>query len=609
MGQVLIGRKELSNRLNVGARLASMGGAIEGREKVIDSVERLLDDAAKDEVRIRNQLEDLNLQILALSGESAEQPTDEALDSRLSEVYDPKPVNMVEEAFIAQWEAAAKALEDASSVIEAPENASLGAREAVEKNIKLASDAYNDLIDNLASAKQLSRPTLASARQACTPSGSTMDFLSAAAVEGSLLKFERSVDALRVSIYDLTKQMNWVDATQLRGLLPDTSLARNKNALGIGFNGLKSTFMEFVREGEGALDRVCGVSAVRERYEFEKKLLEQQARDASAQRERVRLFADEMVGNLVSQATDSERYVLELLLDTVELVRPPADVAMMVNPATEGVRAEQMIEAMDRWAKGASLRSQADKLLGGTYVPSPLMVQVASSGDFATASLFSAAGGIGDAIRFRAPARNDANQGSRGDLGMQAELVRRPAPQIASAVSHRICVKNELGQADSSKAAKKFSEAFVSALEAGRTSRQSGSFSYLAGSERVSVVPVALAESRLGDCDTEAKTIGFDSRQLWVMSSGSKFMPGHNDVFGEAIGGLLGALLSRSTTFTYTCSDDVPSTDQNSVCGAYQRVQDQRTRIAALADSVGDRKPENETTSAPLSVATEMQAR
>ncbi|MBB5208377.1 hypothetical protein [Chiayiivirga flava] len=582
MGQVLVGRKELATRMNVTQRVRSIDGVLESRASMIDAIERLITQVRAEQANVARQIIELELQLAQLGGADNAGKSDAELDSLVAAAYNADALREVSNALERQWRKTRMALDDVADVLEA--NDPSGRRADVIASMRDTDASYRRSQALLAEARAVEKPSLDQIRSGCTVEGAGMAFLPSldGAQLGTLREHTRK---LQIAVAQLSEDVDPFERTRLRGLLPDRSLARDRNALAVNFDDLAATVQQLTDDGNDALDAVCGVSNARERLLTRMQALAQQRQTLAAQTQRIGEFAFESMENFRKQSEDSETYVRELLLDTVELMRPPADVALMVNPATEGIRAEQMIQSMARW------NTSAEKLVGGHYEPSPMMIQVASTGDFATARLFSMAGQIGDALRLRARPGNDHDPSRPMDLGPQADLVRRPAPQIASALSHRACVNDALGEASNEGTAPLFAASFLRALEGTHSAGTGASFSYLAdtehdGTKAVWIVPATTVDAPLGNCDAPRIETAQSSSSLWVISGGDKFMPGHNDVFGGAIGGLLGSLLRKSTTFTYSCPQQSAHTEPETVCGAYQRVQLQKAELRRLQQTL-----------------------
>lgn len=257
--------------------------------------------------------------------------------------------------------------------------------------------------------------------------------------------------------------------------------------------------------------------------------------------------------NLSAQQRCRHRVAAEDLVNSIlERVLPPYDLAIMLNPATEGIRAVQISEALNSWS------TEYYDLLGVQNHQTPALHIFSSMADRDTRRRFPRATQIGQYMSLAPRARVDPRQyrsfSSQTDITQEA-LVRLPLPFVEGAVTHEIVVQHGTkfsGQDPQfpSNQGLSYAEGFLSALK--------GSQGGWAIRDR-------------GASQSHSESQPDTRRSVWIITANGDFVKDHGDVFGQATGELVGKLLATNSLRSLECGEGA---SRLTVCSILKRLED-----------------------------------
>lgn len=609
LAQSMVGRQEALGRIDVNRRLRSLDKTIKDSEvsvrramglvrTTIQSVRTLDGEVATSQQRRKAVLQRISDEVVS----------DEKIQASLVELYKDSP-HVAINGEIRRWSAPESALglqvariresieacRDPSMSVAIRQSA--GRIEAVLNMLDGSVKAVKrDLVEGLEEGES---QTLAQVRDRCKSPSRNSEWVDVTVGSRAFKRFQLEVADTEGRLLAELYSGSACAADEIDNLIPEPLMVFDKHALSFPFDRRSRQLSEWRGRLETLIGIACGNAALLEGLESEEDLLLSKAEVIEKQSRDIANFSEETINVLGEQISLVQANIELLLADTLEVLRPPVDAALLVNPATEGLRGEQLANALAGW------KSDQRKAIGDGFRPAPFIIQVAGWADDATGWWLPQANRTEDFFARRAPARDhvEAHDGSL-KFAAQSELARKALPQIGSALTHCISTKGR-GPLDEKKDRHlRFVESFVAAVAKAPDFAGFG-FSFDAAGQEFTACPVGKVggagsspQAVCGAQDAEPCPPGHASdASIWVMAGDEAFISDHNDVLDQAIGGLAGTLIRRSSVMNLSCAESADpdptvckvATDIRKLCDRAQELYAYTASLKCKADALSRR--------------------
>jgi len=220
-----------------------------------------------------------------------------------------------------------------------------------------------------------------------------------------------------------------------------------------------------------------------------------------------------------------------LYLDVLDATRPPADLTILINPATEALHTQQLIREMCKSPLVRFYRSLS-------AARPPWIVSMSSLGDWATREAFPLGATIGSVM----VTTRSVNGNRTGDCApdifdeSQQKLITHTAANLEPFQSHEVCVRE--GTTYRCPSALKVADSL--------------------DSEMADAIPyVKFGNNDRYSIQSLPHQLTRNSSPYWILSIPTSVVPSHSDIWRDDFKSLIGKLLLKATEVTNAC--DGPS--------------------------------------------------
>lgn len=601
MAQSVIGRQEAFQRIGVSTRLNAMIESVNHGATSLDELEGFIEETKRSLTSALDEHARAQDRYLAVRGQLASEVlSNEELQERLGRAYGSAPYASVRQSIVNWWSDDSDLKIQFSEIRKQAMSCAADAEDPVAKSsthrILQELDRIEDLVEQ--GLKSTSGKFLTPGIDSIKCENGNLLAIPGTEIVQQFRHFRAKLSGSQELLLGEVKTNKSCTIHLVDDLIdePFWPAGLDRSYLVNTFAEQEAELSDWLARVESSVAQVCSNDLLEQKYASEVDLLQDRLQAISKQVVRSVEYS-ERVSSAIGRQLEGLQASLDLLLvDSIEVLRPPVDVALMINPATEGIRGEQLAGAL------AQISLDSISALGNVTSSGPIITQAAGWSDFPTASLFASAVTLQRAAARSAQPRPDYTGGYL-DFGSQATLSKQPLPQIGTAITHCASASPKFPDSSDGARAELFAAAFMEAASnSNALSFGHGEFEVLGHTVNMTLqrcaVPDHLTPEEACGLPRAIECIdreGVERSPIWVVAGDETFISGHNDVFGEAVGGLSGALLRSSLTRNLTCD----GAHESSVCGLQGKLFDLARRKEALmneasklhemANSLGER--------------------